>query len=159
MTEERIRVPKGQGDEIETPPWLFHYLNRIFRFDVDICATPDNTRLGRWYDDALAQPWGHRVGWMNPPYSNPGPFVSRAAAERDNGLTTVALLKGDASTVWWNRHVRDAGATLIWWPRRIRFYYKGRPTMDAANFPSVIALYLPLADGEPPPKSGEWFLP
>jgi phage N-6-adenine-methyltransferase len=141
--EERIVVPKGEGDNIETPPWLFDRLNRRFRFVWDAAATAENSKVGAvlnclevaWADVARGG-----VVFMNPPYSDPTPFVRAASDAAVRGVPTVALLKGDPSTRWWGGWVAGK-AQLIWIPRRIRFYYKGLPTVDVSNFPSVLAIY------------------
>lgn len=142
--EERIQVPKGEGDNIETPPWLFGRLNARFRFSWDAAASEENSYCGPILD-CLDVDWylpaaGGAI-FLNPPYSNPTPFLAKAAnAARFYHIPTVALLKGDPSTRWWNDWVAPF-AHLIWIPRRIRFYYKGLPTVDVSNFPSVLAFY------------------
>ena len=141
MTEERIQVPKGEGDNIETPPWLFSYLNETFRFTWDACSNAENNLVGGFKDALLMDNWlEHRTVFMNPPYSKPKNFLLMAAEASKRNVTTVALIKGDPSTTWWNSYV-DPYATVKWLPYRIRFYYKGKPTQDVANFPSVIAIY------------------
>jgi len=70
-----------------TPGWAFAPLMEEFRFDVDVCASPENALAHRYItreDNALAMPWSgaHRVrhdiqGWgrsiraafLQPPYS------------------------------------------------------------------------------------------
>ena len=46
----------------ETPPELFDYVNGIFGFDLDACATEENTKVRSDFlspeDDALSMPWG-----------------------------------------------------------------------------------------------------
>jgi hypothetical protein len=89
----------------------------------------------------LESPWKYSPVWLNPPYSNPTPFLAKAAYEAEwHGVTTVALIKGDPATRWWNSCVKDR-ATLTWIPNRIRFYLNGEPTPHAASFPSVLAIY------------------
>ena len=150
--EERIQVPKGEGDNLETPPWLFERLNRRFRFTWDAAASAENSKCGP-ITDCLNVSWldmsQDGTVFMNPPYSDPAPFLEKAAnAALFYHVPTVALLKGDPSTRWWNAWVRPS-ATLVWIPRRIRFYYKGLPTINISNFPSVLAFYHGMNWAEP----------
>lgn len=137
-----IEVPKGQGDEIETPPWLYEELNAVFHFGWDAAATKENTWTGDFsVEDCLEVSWeGRGPVFLNPPYSKPGPFLMTASYYMTLGVTTVALIKGDPSTKWWNKYVKPF-AQLKWIEKRICFYYKGQPTKHAANFPSVLAFY------------------
>jgi len=125
------------SDEWETPPWLWERLSSQFNFVWDVCSTPENNLVGGSIN-ALEATWPKGVVYMNPPYSNVRPFLKRVVEEYRT--TTVALLKGDPSTRWWNDYVKDK-ATLLWIPKRVRFYYQGKPGPHVANFPSVIAIY------------------
>jgi len=127
------------SDEWETPPWLWERLNTVFRFNLDVCATKENRLTEDWLYNALVQDWD-QINYMNPPYSNVRPYLTRAVDMAERGKTTVALIKGDPSTTWWNDLVKDK-ATLLWIPKRVRFYYKGQAGPHVANFPSVIAIY------------------
>lgn len=53
---------KSTGNIIqETPQDFFDFLNGIFRFDLDVCALPENAKCERYYtpsDDGLKNPWG-----------------------------------------------------------------------------------------------------
>ena len=133
-----------ETDELETPPWLVQELNRIFRFTWDAASSPKNCLFGA-NADCLKVNWidyaNGGVVYLNPPYSDPEPFLSQAVKYKPLGITTIALLKGDPSTKWWNRTVKNE-ATLIWLPKRIKFYLNGEPTEYAASFPSVLAIYL-----------------
>jgi site-specific DNA-methyltransferase (adenine-specific) len=54
-----------------TPQEFFDALDREFRFELDVCALPDNAKCPRYFtpdDDGLAQSWAPAVCWMNPPY-------------------------------------------------------------------------------------------
>lgn len=84
------------NDEWMTPQWLFDELNKEFNFDIDLCATRENSKcnhlcwdflhgltgskdsncIGTIYDD-----YEHGLiscGFINPPYSNPKPFIEKA---------------------------------------------------------------------------------
>lgn len=103
-------------------------------------------------DDSLARSWVDGAGrrrtiWLNPPYSDPQPFVFRLriAADTCEGL---ALVKHDSTTKWWRYNVRDDAAALCLVGDRLHFSLAGEDT-GAADHASTIALYLPqLAKGE-----------
>ena len=53
-----------------TPQDFFDRLHRVFRFETDVCALPENAKCRRFFSpdvDGLAQDW-QGVCWMNPPY-------------------------------------------------------------------------------------------
>lgn len=73
-------------DCYRTPRYVFNALNRKYRFDVDACASADNALCEKYFTENLditkteiqeLVSEGSRV-WMNPPYSNPTPFVQTA---------------------------------------------------------------------------------
>lgn len=60
----------SNSDLWATPQWLFDKLNDEFRFELDVCALPENAKCKRFYTpdiDGLKQPW-EGVCWCNPPY-------------------------------------------------------------------------------------------
>ena len=87
----------------------------------------------------------HRVAFMNPPYSNPLPFVGQAY-ELSKTNVVVCLLKCDTSTKSWSifwdyeNHKPKEGVEIRFLPKRLKFEYKGEPGKHAANFPSVIVI-------------------
>lgn len=70
----------SKTDLWETPQEFFDELNREFRFDLDVCALPENAKCARYYtpeQDGLSQPW-KGVCWCNPPYGREiGSWVRR----------------------------------------------------------------------------------
>lgn len=70
----------------ETPQAFFDWLNSIFRFDLDVCALPENAKCEKYYTpetDGLKQPWIGGV-WCNPPYGREiGKWVEKAVRERE----------------------------------------------------------------------------
>lgn len=53
---------KATGNIVQsTPQDFFDFLNGIFRFDLDVCALPENSKCDRFFTpdtDGLTQPWG-----------------------------------------------------------------------------------------------------
>jgi len=102
-----------------TPPIVFEALGIVF--DLDPASPPGGvpwipaTRHYSEIDDGLIQPWEGRV-WLNPPYSDPRPWVERLAIHADG----VALLPVDTSTGWWHDQVTSA-AMLCFVKGRLRF--------------------------------------
>ncbi len=75
------------SDEWETPDWLFDELDREFNFDIDLCATANNKKVGGYCVNYLVTDIAYiitdkryKIGsaFMNPPYSNPKPFIEKA---------------------------------------------------------------------------------
>lgn len=78
----------SKTDMWETPQWLFDKLNEEFNFDLDVCATKDNTKCVEYYtkeQDGLKQPW-YGVCWCNPPYGKEiGKWVEKASKVSGGG--------------------------------------------------------------------------
>jgi len=105
------------SDQWQTPDWLFEELNKEFQFDIDLCATKENSKCPIWYNDYLKNKcegtrkdgcYVRGIGYvdalsnafMNPPYSNPRPFIEKAW-EDSKHCKIVCLVKCDPSTKWW----------------------------------------------------------
>lgn len=82
-------------DDVYSPPHIFERLG--LQFDIDVCAPPGGlpwVPARRHYsveDDGLTSPWTGLV-WMNPPYSNPGPWVKKWLDHGD-GVALVPFAK------------------------------------------------------------------
>lgn len=86
--------------EWETPKDFFDRQDAVYHFDLDVCATPDNAKCGRYFtqeQDGLAQTWTGRC-WMNPPYGRTiGKWVQKAYESVRGGtqnLWSVCSLRG-----------------------------------------------------------------
>ncbi len=153
--------PKAAKNERATPQDVFESLEEEFGpFALDVCASDWNAKCRVYYtrtDDGLAQPW-RSPAWMNPPYSNQGPWFAKAAAESDRGVLVVGLVMVATSTRYWHEQilprVSDGRCEVRFWPRRIRFVgAKGSPEFDNAVViwrPSAI----PDAPGDGAPARG-----
>lgn len=91
------------NDTWATPQWLFDWACEHYGdFDLDVCAQLDTAKVLKFYskeDDGLNQEWGD-LNWCNPPYSDPMPWIQKAAREANIGKRSVLLLPADLSTKW-----------------------------------------------------------
>lgn len=113
-----------------TPPEIFEALNFEFAFKVDVCASPQNAMLPHFIteqENCLTADWYRHSGqinrtgwyaWMNPPYSNIGPFVQRAAEMSRAGIGCVMLVMADTSVGWYK--------TALYTAQEVRFIIGGR---------------------------------
>lgn len=163
------------NDNWQTPRPLFDHYDRLFGFTLDAaasvsnhltdyyCVSPDDWDFiqaeGTIYDgivgyNGLAYDWtGERV-WVNPPYSDPGPWARKAAV---SDALTVALLPVDPSTQWWQHYVLGQSTrqgkdcrwayldpvrakSIEYLPRRVRFVdpETGKPAAGARFANAVV---------------------
>jgi ParB family transcriptional regulator, chromosome partitioning protein len=156
------------GDEAYTPPWLVEAARRVLgTIDLDpaSCATAQTVvHAATWYgaaDDGRAQPWQGRM-WLNPPYSEPEPWIKKVLAHWRAGDVPAALIlvRGDPSTDYnrllaWSPALMCMLKRVDFWPRR-RNPKNGRlsspdfPVLlwhlgaDAASFRAVFDQYGPI---------------
>lgn len=129
-------------DQWSTPQDLFDRLDRIYRFETDVCALPENAKCERYFTpqmDGLRQEWTG-VCWMNPPYGRKISLWVRKAYEsaRDNMATVVCLLPARTDTAWFHDYVQ---------PHAYIEFIRGRLKFGGADnnapFPSMIAVFFP----------------
>lgn len=83
--------------------------------------------------DGLGSSWPDRT-FVNPPYSDPLPWVRQAISQARRGKTVALLLKADTSTKAF-AELQNAGAHFLWINGRLK-YKTGKP----APFPSMLAI-------------------
>ncbi|MGL6124626.1 MAG: phage N-6-adenine-methyltransferase [Shewanella sp.] len=115
-------------DSYRTPRAVYDFYDHQYHFVLDAAASDINARSQRyiteqqnthetnWFHAAFGAPvdalgethpearTGHYV-WMNPPYSNIGPFVETAIKWQAKGLGCVMLVMMDQSVGWFKRAV------------------------------------------------------
>ena len=134
----------------ETPDDVFRAVNEEFRFDVDVCAVPDNAKCARFFtpeQNGLAQDW-RGVCWCNPPFDRTKPaWVKKAYESAQAGATVVVLLpwNGTGDTSWWHKYVLRAS--------EIR-YLRGRQRYSGLDgrkvtVRTVLVVFRPYCEGPP----------
>lgn len=147
---DRAQKPWKPGDERNTPRDFARLVNRYVPcFGFAPCWTSRchvRVRLGVTYErDSLDfERWRwplYRSIWLQPPYSDPGPFVERllgahlhrAALNRDHDY--LMLGRGDWTTRWFRAlNCYGVGCLL---DQRLAFELDGESD-NAAKFPSVL---------------------
>lgn len=124
-----------------TPQAFFDRLHRVFRFETDVCALPENAKCGRFFSpdmDGLKQEW-QGVCWMNPPYGREiGKWVEKAyRSAKENGATVVCLLPARVDTRWW--HDFCAKGEFLFVKGRLKF----GAAKDSAPFPNAVVVFRP----------------
>lgn len=123
-----------------TPQDFFDRLNQIFKFDLDVCALPENAKCGRYYTpeiDGLSQEWTGVV-WMNPPYGRTiGAWVKKAFESAVCGATVVCLLPARTDTKWWHEFYKQGEVHFV--KGRLKF----GDSANSAPFPSAVVVFRP----------------
>lgn len=95
----------SKTDIWETPQDFFDKLNEEFRFQTDVCASPENAKCKRFYtpeQDGLAQEWSGSC-WCNPPYGRQiGKWVRKASESK---AITVMLIPARTDTAWFHDYI------------------------------------------------------
>lgn len=115
---------------------------------LDVCASEVNAKCNFFIDeemDSLNTDWGEcELCWLNPPYSNVRPFLEKAVAETVNGNTTIALLKNDCSTKWFEYGLKHAEAVIFITGGRVGFISAlSGESVGGNNFSSMVFVFSP----------------
>lgn len=128
------------GDEWSTPAdFVARCAARFGAFDLDVCARAETAKAPHFYslaDNGLTKPWYGHV-WCNPPYSNPRPWVERAATSETRA---TLLLPASIDANWFHDFV-EPHASVIYVRGRIRFLgWNGLPA-GSPRAGNVLAIY------------------
>jgi phage N-6-adenine-methyltransferase len=106
----------------------------MFEGYFDPCPLNEN-----WKEDGLKMDWArHGRIYVNPPYSNPMPWVKKAITEASRSeCCIVMLVKHDSSTKWFSL-LQEAGARFLMIQGRLTF--ESDEKIGSAPFPSVLAV-------------------
>lgn len=132
----------GNGREWATPAEIFEPLHHELQFTIDVCATPLNAKVRRFWTEAengLVQDWRGERCWMNPPYGREI-YAWTRKARMSGAALVVGLLPASTDLAWWHDDVIAGGAEIRYIRGRVRFL-TGGPYRASGFFPSVIILW------------------
>lgn len=159
-------MPSDEGelltsDDEYTPPELVDEIRDFFGgvIELDPCAAPrafvraevQYTQAQNGLDHSWVTHEGRKIRsrFLNPPYSCAAPWVYRIAEIYNGSIidpgSTIALLKCDPSTRWWQPCWLSNG--IVFLDRRVPFVKPGRLKRDVAKFPSALVYWGPHGDG------------
>jgi phage N-6-adenine-methyltransferase len=129
-------------EEWSTPDSLFRPLLDEFKFDLDVCASPENAKCQRYItkdQDALKRDWTGSC-WMNPPY---GPrmkdWVKKAYSSAKAGAIVVCLLPARTNANYWHDYCFKGEV------RFIKGYPKFGNAKQGLKAPLAIVIFRPTA--------------
>ncbi len=140
MSYLRVVTSKA-SDEWPTPQWLVDQCAAEFGpFDLDPAAAEGTGRAPVFFtveDDGLARPWKGRV-WLNPPYSEVGAWMAKAASEVaiGNAELVVCLVPARVDARWYRAAAAVASVVRVL-PQRVKF----GGCKDSAPFPSAVIVF------------------
>ena len=121
-----------------TPQEFFDKYDKIFNFEVDVCANKENAKCGKFFtqeDDGLSQEW-EGVCWMNPPYGRDiGKWMKKAYESSLGGATVVCLVPSRTDTKWWHDYSMKGEIEFI----KGRLKFGG--SKNSAPFPSAVVVF------------------
>lgn len=119
-----------------TPQDLFDKYNKIYHFETDVCALPENAKCEKYFTpemDGLKQEW-KGVCWCNPPYGRQvEKWIEKAYK---SSATVVMLLPARTDTKWFHDYCLPYGK-IEFLRGRLKFGEYKYP----APFPSIIVTF------------------
>lgn len=137
--EHPMKVHFSSADTTwETPQDFFDMLDLEFSFQLDVCASSENTKCERFYsENSLEKEWTGRC-WMNPPYGREiGKWVEKAYMTALQGHLVVCLIPARTDTKWWHNYVFKGDVWFV--PGRLKF----GGSRHSAPFPSAVVVFRP----------------
>tara|TARA_R100000541_G_scaffold355_1_gene3085 strand:- start:158 stop:646 length:489 start_codon:yes stop_codon:yes gene_type:complete len=137
-----------------TPPEVIKYIEREFgEIKLDLCASDESavcdlyiTEQENFLDDswlASAMVDFGALCWMNPPYSNPLPFVMQAITWSIHGYAVAGILNNDTSPKWFAELQKHAAVLMPIVGGRIAFLNADREPVKGNNKPQIMFYLAP----------------
>lgn len=118
------------NQEVKTPPEFMAAVEKVFgKIEFDLAASYKNTKAVRFWseeDDSLSRPWPTEyLCWLNPPFSNIGPWAKKCLEESQRGCRILMLVPASVGSNWFRDYV-DGNASVLFLNGRLTFV--GSPT-------------------------------
>jgi phage N-6-adenine-methyltransferase len=144
-----------------TPKEIFAAMNAEFDFKLDAAASEENSMCKFFIteeENCLTTDWIQGAsmfgmnGWyayLNPPYSDIGPFVIRAAEMARKGVGCVMLVMADTSVGWYKEAIKTCQEVRFITGGRLAFISPetGKP-VGGNNKGSMFLIWHPFAKGD-----------
>ena len=124
-SQKTLKTSEKPSDNWYTPQHIIDLVIQVLnQIDLDPCAeTGKNIPASTHYthtDNGLIQPWHGRI-FLNPPYSEPGKWITKLNKEIATGRVTeaIALVPGATDTNWLSPVLKTQ--PVCFWKGRIKF--------------------------------------
>jgi phage N-6-adenine-methyltransferase len=128
----------SKSDLWATPQDFFDKYNKVYNFDIDVCANKQNAKCNKYFDieqNGLNQNWTGSC-WMNPPYGREIVLWMKKAYESSlDGATVVCLIPSRTDTKWWHEYAMNGNIEFI----KGRLKFGGHS--NSAPFPSAVVIF------------------
>lgn len=127
-----------ESDHYATPKKFYERLDKEFSFDYDPC--PLRSEI-----DGLLTEWKGSI-YINPPYSNIEPFISKGIEEikKGNADKLVYLIPVRSDTKYWHNLIMPYACEIRFVKGRLNF----NDTKSPAPFPCVLVIFDENLNGE-----------
>ena len=131
----------SKSDEWETPQSFFNKLNKIYKFTLDPCSTPESAKCEKYYtlqDNGLSKSWKNEVVFVNPPYGKIKDWVKKAYDESiNNNAVVVMLIPARTDTRYWHNYIMEEADSIYFIKGRLKF----GNSPNSAPFPSAVVVF------------------
>lgn len=142
------------NDLWRTPPEVVDYIqSRFGKIQLDLCASETGSVCDFYldeHDNFLNDAWlassmidNGQLCWMNPPYSNPLPFVKQAIKWSRAGYAVAGILNNDPSTKWFIHLENKAAIIMPIMGGRIAFLGDDGEPINGNNKPQLMFYLAP----------------
>lgn len=138
-----VHFSTRKNDLWTTPKPLFDKLNALWNFTVDVACSHETALCLKHYtpeDDGLSQDWSNDTFWLNPPYSDLSPWLSKSVEDYNRGATGLILVPARTDTRAFQNFASPFCDAMCFIKGRLKFGNPLKPDdkLSSAPFPSCI---------------------